>query len=516
MRNMAIATAFLIAIVISNAGAVIAQSGPPTPNQVFVDKKTGTGHDFSENYWDIMVHNNSKWEVNDPTKHIDNMTTWLNNTWRIIYVNEGNFQMGFLAFMNKSGKENDGKDYRYYTPAQFWFMHYYIDGHEMIIGNMLAAWFGFSDTNHDGNYTTGEDLNPFFYMTQENSNGTMKEFPSVTLNTNVKVSPLQRTTSLTQINYTWALNYSNIVFYLPRTYHNNSTFAWGFDYSNPSTYQKGSFAFGVQDYIYYKYTLVLDGAAKLATLYSDYKSGDISKLYLRDDDTNKSSPFHQVPNTNIPRSWVFCTGNWAMILAGVDKKVALNETVGGDSITANTTMNGLTTVKATVEGTNVFNYEFKKKPNYTQYEENNAANHTTKPVLYACLDINHNPEFLNLVAGMTQLIGSFSHLMISYVINQTNHFTGGITFEKAWQIFDPKATAAFFITGYSGFGWYNGGVIDHDPVFSAFFTPGSDWGQQHPDLLIILLVSLGGGIVAFTVIEYAYKKKKRSKALTSS
>ena len=72
---------------------------------------------FGENYWDIMVHNNSNWEVEDPLMNISNMTTWLNNTWNIKWISEGNFEMGFLAFMNKSGIDDD-TDAMAFTPGQ--------------------------------------------------------------------------------------------------------------------------------------------------------------------------------------------------------------------------------------------------------------------------------------------------------------------------------------------------------------------------------------------------------------
>src|SRR5512136_1696550 len=91
--------------------------GPPTPEQVFEDEN-GEGHAFSDQYWDIIVKNNSCWEkADDPT--IKNMTTWLNNSWNVLWVNEGNFQMGFFAFMNKSGIQ-DHATAKAYTPAQMW------------------------------------------------------------------------------------------------------------------------------------------------------------------------------------------------------------------------------------------------------------------------------------------------------------------------------------------------------------------------------------------------------------
>ena len=85
--------------------------GPPSQSEVF------NGHTFDENYWDIMVFNNSNWEVDDPMMGVENATTWVNNTWNIKWISEGNFEMGFLAFMNKSGIEDDA-DAMAFTPAQ--------------------------------------------------------------------------------------------------------------------------------------------------------------------------------------------------------------------------------------------------------------------------------------------------------------------------------------------------------------------------------------------------------------
>lgn len=506
-RNVTIVLGFLLAMIFMNTGAVLAQSGPPSQDQVFVDQNTGIGHTFSENYWDIMVHNNSKWQVNDPSKHINNQSTWLNNTWNIKWIKEGNFEMGMLAFMNKTG-DNLAVGDKYYTPAQFWWMHYYYQGREMLIGNMLAAWFGFNDTNKNGKYDPGEEINPFFYVTMVTPKINTTVFPGLNVNPSVQVTPLHRTTGGSQINYTWAYNYTDQEFYLPNIYHNNSTFKWGFNYSQPDTYLRGSFGFGVQSYIYYQYTLVLDSSTQQATLFSNFKSGDIKQLWMRNDRIYNSK-FNSASIFNISSSWNLCVGNWAMMMAGADKKVVLNGT-SGDSITANTTRNGITDVHANVDGTNVFNYEFSKKTNYTQYANGDPTNHTNTPVLYASMPICNHTDFINLVSGMPQLMGSFARLMITYAINQTNHFTGGITFDKAWSLFNASKTAAFFVTAYPKFGLYHGGAIDHDPVFTAFFTPGNDWGQgtgSYTELIIILAV-IAAGIVGIAVIDVAYKKKK--------
>jgi hypothetical protein len=472
------AVLFVVAMVGMNMASVSAtNNGPPAQSQVFVDQN-GTGHTFSENYWDINVTNDSAWQINNPSYKIQNQTTWVNNTWNIIWISEGNFQMGMLAFMNKSGDNIAAAD-KYFTPAQFWWMHYYYQGNEMLIGNMLSAWFGFNDTAGTGEYVPGvDDMNPLMYMTMEQP-GLASHFYGLVQNTSVITTPLQRTTGGSEINYTWAYNYTNIEFWVPKTNHTTNTFQWGFNYTDPGTYMSGSFGLGVQTYIYYKYTLVLDSSTNTATLYNGYKSGDLKQLYLRTNQSNPNSAFELTNRTSgqyMPKSWIYCLGNWAFIMAGRDQAINLNSTNSDGNITANSTLNGVTDVHANVGGQNVFNYQFTKSPDYTQYELNNPADHTTVPVLYATIGVNNNSEFLSLVSGMTQLIGPFSRLMISYAINQTNHFTNGISFDDAWSHFDPTDTAAFFVTGYPQFGPYGGGAIDHDPVFSAYWTPGTTWG----------------------------------------
>ena len=96
ISKVLIAISLLILVSISNISvlpSVIANGdGPPAPEVLF------EGHNFDENYWDIMVFNNSNWD----NPFVNNETCWLNNTWNIKWIKEGNFEMGMAAFMNKT------------------------------------------------------------------------------------------------------------------------------------------------------------------------------------------------------------------------------------------------------------------------------------------------------------------------------------------------------------------------------------------------------------------------------
>lgn len=477
---------FLCLIMGVTAPTIVKADGPPSQEDVFLDINSQT-HTFSDNYWDIMVYNNENWEVEDPEKGINNMTTWLNNTWNIKWISEGNFEMGFLAFMNKSGDEQSS-DNKYYTPAQFWWMHYYYEGHEMLIGNMLTAWYGFRDTiDNDVWDEDVEELTPFFYMTMDKpAEVNNVVFPGLAMNTNVEVTPIQRNEVGSVITYTWAYNYTEIGFWVPKVNHtdNNNTFEWGFEYNDPGTYIDGSSAFGVQEFIYYSYTLEINENTKRATLSYNYIGGEISQLFTRD---NQGDPWvltgPEDPNY-MPRDWALCIGDWSFIMAGRDEDYVLSDS-DGSSINTTTTNTGLTSVSANVMGLNVFNFDFNRKPEYSIYELGDPSNVTTDSVEYQALGIEENEVFLNLVSGMTQLIGPFGRLLCAYAINQTNHFINGITFDEAWENFDPNNRAALFVSCYPLFGEYKGGRLEHDPTFIANFTPGDSWG-------------LGGGISGYS------------------
>ena len=101
------------------------------------------------------------------------------------------------------------------------------------------------------------------------------------------------------------------------------------------------------------------------------------------------------------------------------------------------------------------------------------------------------------------LMGNFAKVVISYAINQTNHFTNGISFEDAYNSFNPTETAAFFITCYPKFGESGGGHLVHDPVFVAYFGVPSEEGSIPGYRIEILSAALVIGIAVIVI-----KRKK--------
>ncbi len=488
-------------ILMSYTSSVLAQDGTPSPEEVFKDEDD-VGHAFTENYFDINVVNNSIWEVDNPEMDIDNQTTWLNNTWNVKWMKEGNFEMMMLAFMNKSGSSNSATD-KFVTPAQFWAQHFSINGHEILIANMLTAWFGFTDENDNDAYDDGEKVNPFM-MFSSYDDYTRNEI-GIDRYPDVIQGELEKTESNGNITYSWWYNYTNQMFYLPRVNQTlgNHSFEWGFDYDDVGSYTTGSFGVGVFDYVYYEYRLEIDPSNGRATLSNDYIQGDLS-LKTRD---NPSAPWSDfmTPESDgyMPTQWSYCIGNWAMIMTGTDEDYELLDTDGSE-INASTAVNGLTTVKTKVQNTHAFDFAFSQKPQYTLTELGDPTNTSVDDVVYESVDIEGNDGFLELVSGMTSLIGPFAQLMISYLINQTNNFVGGITFEEAWDAFDPSSTAALFISCYPDYGEYKGGVLNHDPTFTAFYTPtpsGGDGGDGGDSLIpgysngLILLFSMLGIVI---------------------
>ena len=480
--------------------------GPPSPEEVFVDENN-IGHNFSEEHFDIMIFNNSKWEVEDPYYQIDNHTTWLNNTWNVKWISHGHFEMGFLSFMNKSGDEKG--DNKYYTPAQFWWMHYYYEGHEMLIGNLLSGWYGFEDLDGDHVWDEGiEELHPLMYLSivdPTKINSTV--FPGLSMNPKVTLQRLTKTINGSIIKYRWTLNYSDMAFFVPHKQPIQNVFDWGFNYSKPETYVNGSFAFGIQDYLYYEYILTLDDANRKATLQSNYIAGDIKQLYIRENDTIPSSPFilrNPSDPEYIPPTWHFHSANWVVVKAGVDEEYTLTNSTGA-TLDKNVTSYGLAQIRAFIGSLNVFNYDFISKPNYTIYENGNHSNSTTQAVEYDIMPSLNN-YFTRFITGMATLIGSFARLMLAYAINQTNHFISGIKFEDAWNIMDPFDCAVLYVQGFPLFGAYKGGKIEHDPLYIAFYTPGSDWGKLVPKGIpgystISLICSIVVGIIFIEIIQ---------------
>jgi hypothetical protein len=477
--------------------------GPPSQEEVLIDEN-GVGHNFGEESFDIMVSNNSNWEIQDPMYDIDNMTTWLNNTWNVKWISHGNFEMGFLSFMNKSG--DDRGDNKYYTPAQFWWMHYYYEGHEMLVGNLLSGWYGFEDLDGDHIWDEGvEELHPLMYLSMvDPSYVNTTAFPGLSMNPKVEVDKLSKSVQGDTIKYQWAVNYTDMAFFVPHKQTIQNAFDWGFNYSDPGTYVNGSFAFGIQEFVYYEYILTLNDTSRKATLESNYIGGEIKQLYIKQDEfsgfvlTGPSDPDY------MPSTWHFHTANWVVVKAGIDEEYTLTNSTGG-RLDKNVTSYGLSQIKAFIGSLNVFNYDFISKPTYTIYENGNPSNFTVQPVEYNTLD-TENEYFTNFIAGMANLIGSFARLMLAYAINQTNHFISGITFENAWDIMDPFDCSVLYVQGYPLFGEYKGGRIEHDPLYIANYTPGSGWGLLPENgipgyNLVYLVFSLLLGLVFIEIIQ---------------
>jgi len=469
---------------------ITVRAQPPTQAQVF------NGHTFSENYWDIMVFNNSKWNHPLVSKEI----SWYNNTWNIKWIKEGNFEMGMLAFMNKSDWDENGQSI-WVTPAQLFWMHYYLNGHEILIADVLTAWFGFSDSDHNRDYTDGENITPFFYMGQ--SNKEMRDTVGIISHPSCIIKPLSRDASTPNIiTYSWAYNYTDIIFYLPHINHTTKKFLDGWNYTDPGSYIGGSEVIGNQTYIAYQYNLVLNGTAKKASLSVNYNYGDLGILKYYDEIGKKWILVKPGDLHYMPKDWVLCTAHWAFIMAGMDEHYVLT-TPTGSAINTSIHKTGLTTVSTQVEGNHAFDFAFSSKPTYS-IENLTDPLHTphTYSAAYESLDIKTNQEFIKFVSGMTQLIGSFGQLIISYAINQTNHFVNGIPFEKAWANFDPTSTAALFIVGYPEYGQYQGGRIVHDPLYIAYYST----GNQIPAFPLFLV-----WIAIFFAVSVTIRLKKTQK-----
>ncbi|MFX0048661.1 MAG: hypothetical protein ACFE8G_10900 [Candidatus Hermodarchaeota archaeon] len=461
---------------------VNANGEPPTPSELF------NGHDFTENYWDTNVFNNSKWA----NEYVRNETSWENNTWNIKWMKEGNFEMGMLSFMNKTmWDEYSGREVTYTTPAQMWWQHAYLNGSEILIASMHSAWFVYEDSDHSGTYEKGEEISPFFYMGA--STDKVRE-TGIYSNPYTEATPLQRTVSGTKVTYTWGYNYTDIVFYVPqidRSPGKPQDFEWGFNYTDPGTYVDGSHHIGNQSYIYYEYTLEIDTTLGEATLYQDYESSKITAMVFRDDNLTAwadASPGYKWVSTD----YGLCLGTWSFIMAGQDW--ALTDLEVGE-INATAHLDGLTEVKTTLGGAHAFDFKFSQKPQYT-IENINGSAPNIHDVSYQCMNTSDS-AFLELVSGMTQLVGDFGRLLVGYVVNQTNHFTHGIPFDEAYNATDPNDMAAFFLTCYPEFGLYGGGKFVHDPVFKAYFTPLEEEPAilGYPLLVLAFSITLGITII---------------------
>ena len=444
----------------------------PTPDILF------EGHDFDENYWDIMVFNNSNWDHED----IDPMVSWLNNTWNVKWIKEGNFEMGMLAFMNKTMQES-GSEVIFTTPAQMWWQHAFLNGSEILIASMHSSWFGFQDDNDNGYFDASEEVSPFFYMganTDDVRTAGIISHPKTT------ASGLQRSESGSTVTYTWSYYYEDIIFFVPEINRTSMIpeFDWGFNYSRVDTYVIGSHHIGNVTYFEYNYRLVVDTSIGEATLFQDYETGDIGTMVYR----NNSYDSWTVADYDhgwVPDDFAMCLGTWSFIWAGQDWAMA---TPTG-TIDRNYYHTGLSEVTTTLGGVHAFDFKFSQKPEY-QLTNRSETTAQTYNVSYQTLDI-YDSEFNDFVQGMVQLVGEFGRLVVGYVINQTNHYTYGIPFEEAYNATDPQNIAAFFVTCYPEYGLSKGGQLVHDPVFKAYFTPTEQAIPGYPVLILTFTLAIG-------------------------
>lgn len=153
----------------------------------------------------------------------------------------------------------------------------------------------------------------------------------VVANPSVDFSPLQRSVNGSKIIYTWSYNYTDVVFFVPKVNRSGGkiSFEWGFDYNDPGTYVNGSHHIGRQEYIYYKYTLVIDTAAGESTLYQDYKAGKILEMSYRDNYTDPWIGASYPDDHWIPTNWVMALGTWSFIIA--DQDYSLTDLAKGEN-----------------------------------------------------------------------------------------------------------------------------------------------------------------------------------------
>lgn len=474
-----------------------AQDGPPTQEDAF------DGHTFDEHYWDEDIFNNTYWDHPE----VDDERSWLNNKWNVKWMKEGNFEMGMLAFIDKKHKEGDtGEPTIYTTPAQMWWQHAYLNGSEIYIASMHCAWFGFADdTPSNDQYDDGEEITPFFYMGTNKTE--LRDTVGIKSNPTTTSTPLQRSVSGSVVTYNWGYNYSDIVFYVPNTNHTATGpgygFEWGFNYSDPGSYINGSHVIGNQTYVYYEYTLEVDTVLGVATLYQDYETGKFGTLMYRENETSSWVEAHRGEQGYMPEYWAMCLGTWSFIWA--DQDWALTDLAEGE-INATVHKTGLTEVKTTLGGTHAFDFRFSQKPTY-HLTNITGEDMGDRPVLYECLDVNNDSEFIEFVSGMLPLVGDFGRLIASYAINQTNRFTYGIPFEDIYEGLAPNETAAFFITCYPDYGEAAGGKLKHDPVYRAFFDVSKEEEIIPGYPIEILAVALMVGVAIVVVSKKKLKRK---------
>jgi len=383
-----------------------------------------------------------------------------------------------------------------------WWQHAYLNGSEIYIASMHCAWFGFADKNNTDAYEDGEEITPFFYMGSNNTE--LREIVGIKSNPETKITRMHRTVSGSIVSYKWGYNYTDIVFYVPKINHTPTGFGfeWGFNYSDPGSYIDGSHVIGNQTYVFYEYTLDIDTALGIATLYQDYETGKFGTLMYRE---NKTDPWVKAQSGEegyMPEYWAMCLGTWSFIWAEQDWLLT-DHALGEINATVHKT--GLTTVETTLGGAHAFDFRFSQKPTY-HLTHHNGTDMGDRDVLYECLDVNDDNEFIEFVSGMLPLVGEFGRLICCYAINQTNRFIDGIPFDLVWNDFEPNKTAAFFITSYPDYGEGQGGELKHDPVFTAYFSileekpliPG-----YHIEILTI------ASLLGIAIVSISKKKMKR-------
>ena len=484
---LVISTISLLIISISSIN-VRAQDNPPTQEQLF------NGHNFDENYWDINVFNNSKWDSED----IDPMVSWLNNTWNVKWMKEDNFEMGMLAFMNKT-MWNNSREVTFTTPAQMWWQHVQIAGSEILIASMHSSWFGFEDDNGNGYLDIGEEVSPYFFMGADTD-----QVRNTGINSHPKTytTPLERTTSGSMVTYKWGYNYTDIIFYVPQIYRGIGApyFFWGFNYSRVDTYVSGSHHIGNMTHFYYEYTLDIDTASGVATLYQNYDMGEIGAMVYRDNIGDPWAPA-SIGDHWVPENFSICFGTYSFIWAAQDYAI----TTPTGTIDRLAHEYGLQEVVTTLGGVPAFDFKFSQKPNYDVYNRSDSTPHTYD-VSYQTWNVSDG-EFIDVVSGMIHLVGEFGRLLVGYVINQTNHFTYGIPMEEALNATDPENLAAFYITCYPEYGMHQGGKLVHDPVFVAYFTASKMAIPSFSIELFPIMISVG----IITILITSKKIKVKSK-----
>ena len=463
----------IISLLVMSINSISARADdPPMQEQLF------DGHTFTENYWDINVFNNSYWD----SDQVDPMVSWFNNTWNIKWMKEDNFEMGMLAFMNKT-MWNNSREVTFTTPAQMWWQHVQIGGSEILIASIHSAWFGFEDDNKNRFLDIGEEVSPYFFMgadTDQVRNTGIVSHPK-TFST-----PLERSVSGSTVTYKWGYNYTDIIFYVPQVFRGVGApyFLWGFNYSRVDTYVSGSHHIGNMTHFYYEYTLDIDTNAGVATMYQDYEMGEIGAMVYRDDKTDPWA-FASIGDHWIPPNFSICLGTYSFIWAAQD--YAISTPTGTIDRIAHEY--GLQEVTTTLGGIPAFNFKFSQKPEYEIYNRSDTTPHT-HDVSYQTWNVS-DYEFIDVVSGMIHLVGEFGKLLVGYVINQTNHFTHGIPMEEALNATDPQNLAAFYITCYPEYGMYQGGKLVHDPVFVAYFSTSSSFIPGYSIELFLIMISVG-------------------------